>query len=500
MILVLMIALPVAGGIVGWLVSRRSVLATRWIALAAMVTVFVLALSLWRERAGETTVAGGGAWLVQVQRPWIQPLGISFHLAIDGLSLVMVSLSALLGAVAVAVSWTTVKERVGFFHLNLMLVLAGVIGVFLALDLFLFYFFWELMLVPMYFLIDLWGHEKRHAAAIKFFLFTQLGGLVMLLGILGLYFVHGQATGRYSFDYAELLGTSMSAGAARWLMLAFFAGFAVKLPAVGLHPWLADAHTEAPTGASVILAGLLLKTGAYGMLRFVVPLFPGASREFAPAFMVLGVIGILYGAVLAFAQTDLKRLVAYTSVSHLGFVLVGVFALNPAALEGAVMQMVAHGLSTGALFVLVGALETRIHTRDLGQMGGLWAVVPRMGAAAMFFAMASLGLPGTGNFVGEFLVLIGAYRVNAGVAAVATAGLVAATVYALWLVQSGFHGPMRREWKIPDLGVREIAVMGVMTVGLLWLGFFPQTLLDAMGAALKGLEQAAAVAAAGGLP
>jgi len=506
MILVFLIAVPVAGGLLGWLVSRRSVLTTRWVALGAMTTVFVLALCLWRERPGETAITGGGAWITQVQWPWIQPLGISFHLAIDGLSLVMVLLSAVLGAVAVAVSWTSVKERVGFFHLNLMLVLAGVIGVFLALDLFLFYFFWELMLVPMYFLIDLWGHENRHAAAIKFFLFTQLGGLVMLLGILGLYFAHGQATGRYSFDYADLLGTSMSAGVARWLMLGFFVGFAVKLPAVPLHPWLADAHTEAPTAASVILAGLLLKTGAYGMLRFVVPLFPGPSREFAPVFMVLGVIGILYGTILAFAQTDLKRLVAYTSVSHLGFVLVGVFALNQAALQGAVMQMVAHGLSTGALFVLVGAIEARIHTRDLGQMGGLWAVAPRMGAVAMFFAMASLGLPGTGNFVGEFLVLIGAYRVNAAIAAVATVGLVAATVYALWLVGRAFHGPMLRERKMLDLGVREIAVLGVMMVALLWLGFFPQTLLDTTGAALKGLgqaaqwTQAAAGAATGGLP
>jgi NADH-quinone oxidoreductase subunit M len=286
---------------------------------------------------------------------------------------------------------------VGLFHLNLMLVLAGVTGVFLALDLFLFYFFWELMLVPMYFLIDLWGHENRHYAAIKFFLFTQLSGLLMLLAILGLHFLHKEATGEATFDYTKLLHTPMGSTAQMLLMLGFFGAFAVKLPAVPFHTWLPDAHTEAPTAGSVILAGLLLKTGAYGMIRFVVPLFPEAAAVFAPIAMTVGVIGIVYGAILAFAQTDLKRLVAYTSVSHLGFVLLGIFVWNKLALQGAVMQMICHGLSTGALFIIVGELQDRIHTRDMRRMGGLWTVAPRMGAVAMFFAMASLGLPGLGT-------------------------------------------------------------------------------------------------------
>jgi NADH-quinone oxidoreductase subunit M len=364
--------------------------------------------------------------------------------------------------------------------------------VFLAVDLFLFYFCWELMLVPMYFLIDIWGHENRHYAAIKFFLFTQLSGLVMLLAILGLYFVHARATGVYTFDYAELLGTAMPAGVATWLMLGFFLAFAVKLPVVPFHTWLPDAHTEAPTAGSVVLAGLLLKTGAYGMLRFVVPLFPGPSHELAPVFMLLGVVGIIYGAVLAFAQTDLKRLVAYTSVSHLGFVLVGIFAWNTLALRGAVMQMVCHGLSTGALFILVGSLQDRIGTRDMGRMGGLWAVAPRMGAVAMFFAMASLGLPGLGNFVAEFLVLLGSWQASIALTSIAAVGLVAATVYALWLMQAVFHGPLRRAFTFADLGVREMAVMVAMMLALVWLGLFPQSVLDVTSVALDGLQQASA--------
>jgi NADH-quinone oxidoreductase subunit M len=367
---------------------------------------------------------------------------------------------------------------VGFFHAVLLWTLAGVVGVFLAVDLFLFYFFWELMIVPMYLLIALWGHENRAYASVKFFLFTQAGGLVMLLSILGLAFAHQKATGRWTFDLADLIGTRLDPRAAMLLFFGFFVAFAVKLPAVPLHTWLPDAHTEAPTAGSLILAGLLLKTGAYGLLRFAVPLFPGPARSFAPVAMTVGVVGIVYGAVLAFAQTDLKRLVAYTSVSHLGFVLVGIFAANPWALQGTVMQMICHGLSTGALFVLVGLLAERTHTRDLRRLGGLWATAPRMGAAAMFFAMASLGLPGLGNFVAEILILVGAYRANIGLTVVATAGLVPATVYSLHLVQRAFHGENDHGWSIPDLNAREIVVLSLLAAGLVVLGLFPQGVID----------------------
>jgi NADH-quinone oxidoreductase subunit M len=360
--------------------------------------------------------------------------------------------------------------------------------VFLAVDLILFYFFWEIMLVPMYLLIGIWGHENRIYAAIKFFIFTQAGGLAMLAAIIGLYYVHGAGTGTYTFDYFELLGTSMAPTMSLAIMLGFFIAFAVKLPAVPLHVWLADAHTEAPTAGSVILAGLLLKTGGYGLIRFVVPLFPDAAREFAPVAMILGVVGILYGAILAFAQEDFKRLVAYSSVSHLGFVLLGVFALNHLALQGAVVQMISHGITTGALFILVGMLQERIHTRDMNRMGGLWSTVPIMGGITLVFALASLGIPGLGNFVGEFLVLIGTYQADPRMAVPAAAGLVLAAVYCLWMIRRVFSGPKREDWKIPDLSVRELVLTGTMVALIVSLGLYPQPVLSTAAPALKKLE------------
>jgi len=296
----------------------------------------------------------------------------------------------------------------------------------------------------------------------------------MLIAILALYFAHYRATGIYTFEYEDLLHTPLDPHTAMWIMLGFFIAFAVKLPMVPFHTWLADAHTQAPTAGSIILAGLLLKTGAYGLIRFVVPLFPGAAREFAPVAMTLAVVGILYGAILAFGQIDLKRLVAHTSISHLGFVLLGVFAANALALQGAVMTMICHGISTGALFIVVGALQQRTHTRAIDDMGGLWATVPRMSGVALFFALASLGLPGLGDFIGEFLVLLGTYQVNVAMAAVAAVGVLTATFYALRFVQRVFQGPNSRPWQLPDLMVREGLLLGSMVALLLWLGLYPQ--------------------------
>jgi NADH-quinone oxidoreductase subunit M len=313
----------------------------------------------------------------------------------------------------------------------------------------------------------------------------------MLLSILGLVFLHRREAGVYSFDYFDLLGTP-TGGAALWLLLGFFLAFAVKLPAVPLHTWLPDAHTEAPTAGSVILAGLLLKTGAYGLLRFAVPLFPDAAETVAPVAMVLGAVGVLYGALQAFAQTDLKRLVAYSSVSHLGFVLLGIFAWNLLALQGAVMTMICHGLSTGALFVLVGQIKERVHSRDLKDMGGFAAVAPRMAALAMFFAMASLGLPGLGNFVGEMLVLIGSFQATVWITAAAAVGLVGATVYSLWIVQQSFHGPIAEGRRIADVTPRELVVLGSMVVALVWLGLYPQPVLETARPALESLRDLAA--------
>jgi NADH-quinone oxidoreductase subunit M len=458
MMLVWLILIPLAGGAAAW-VAGRNPGRSRWISLIALGADLILGIFLLTRLGKDLTIRSTGAWALQFDLPWIPQLGIGFHLGMDGLSLVMVLLTVFLGIIAVLSAWTEIRERVGFFYFNLLWVLAGITGVFLALDLFLFYFFWELMLVPMYLIIAVWGHENRAAAAVKFFLFTQISGLLMLTAIVALYFIHGNNTGVYTFDYLKLLGTAVSPSTAGLLLMGFAAAFVVKLPAVPVHTWLPDAHTEAPTPGSVILAGLLLKTGAYGLIRFAVPLFPGAAAVFAPWAMVLAVIGILYGAVMAFAQQDLKRLVAYTSVSHMGFVLLGVSVWNELALKGVVVEMICHGISTGALFALVGLLQERIHTRDMARMGGLWATVPRMGAAMLFFSLASLGLPGLGNFVGEFLVLLGSFRVSMAATAAAALGLVVAAVYALWIVQRVLQGPNTGGWK-PFSGCCRVRTQG----------------------------------------
>jgi NADH-quinone oxidoreductase subunit M len=492
--------IPAIAAVAAWLVDRWDHRLPRWVALVALAIDLAIAMLFWVQHSSQVGLVANGPWLAEFDQPWIPPLGIRLHFAMDGLTLLLVLLTAFLGLIAVGSAWVDIQDHVGFFYFNVLWILSAIMGVFLSLDLFLFYFFWEMMLIPMYFLIAIWGHERRVYASVKFFLFTQASGLLMLVAILALYFIHGQSSGTFTFDYAQLLGTQIPPDIAFWLMLGFFIAFAVKLPVFWFHTWLPDAHTEAPTAGSVILAGLMLKTGAYGLIRFVVPLFPQAALSFAPVAMVLAVIGIIYGAVLAFGQTDLKRLVAYTSVSHMGFVLLGVFAWNQLALQGAVIEILAHGISTGALFVIVGALSERIHTRDLRQMGGLWTTVPRMGAAALLFALASLGLPGLGNFVAEFLVLLGAFRVNVWLTSLATLGLIAATVYALWMIQVAFHGPRKADWKIPDLTGREMTMMAAMAVVIVILGLYPQPVVNTASQALGNLPGVAPAAASAPRP
>ncbi len=490
MMLAWLIAIPALGGLLAWPAAKLRPSAPRWIALAAMALDLLVLLLIWQRHAGPIDITGGGRWIAMLNIPWIPQLGISIRLGLDGLSLLLILLTIALGFIAVVISWTEIGDRIGAFHFNLLWTIAGTIGVFLALDLFLFFFAWEIMLVPMYFLIALWGHENRIYAAIKFFLFTQGSGLLMLLAILALVFAHQRATGALTFDYFRLLGTPMAPATELWIMLGFFIAFIVKLPAVPFHSWLPDAHAEAPTAGSVILAGIMLKTGAYGLLRFVGPLFPLAATRFAPVAMLLGVIGIIYGAVLAFGQNDLKRLVAYTSVSHLGFVLLGIFAWNALALQGAVMQMLAHGVSTGALFIIVGALQERLHTRDLRLMGGLWASLPQLSALGMFFAIASLGLPGLGNFIGEFLILLGVFNGHPVFAVIGALGVIAAAAYALILVQRAFHGPPRAATAVGDLRMRHLAVMAALTITIIGLGVYPQPVFNTASGGLANLQSA----------
>ncbi len=401
MILAVLVLLPFAGGVAAWLAGRARPDAARWVALATMAAGFAATVGLWIAHAGDFSITAHGPWLETFHRAWIPQLGVSFFLGMDGLSLLLVLLCYGIGALSVVVSWRDIDRRVGLFHFMLLWTLAALVGAFLALDLFLFVFFFEMMLVPMYFVIALWGHERRVYAAVKFFIFTQAGGLLMLVAILALYVIHGRDTGVYTFDYLQLLGTHMSQTTAWLLMLGFFAAFAVKLPAVPVHSWLPDAHTQAPTAGSLVLAGLLIKVGAYGIIRFQIPLFPQVAFKFAPWAMGLAVAGILYGALLAYGQRDLKRLVAYTSVSHMGFVLLGIFAWNELALQGAVIEILSHAFSTGALFALVGLLQERTHTRDMDRFGGLWATAPRMGAVAMVFALGLAGPAGPGQLRGR---------------------------------------------------------------------------------------------------
>jgi len=479
------------GGVLAWLSERWHSHWPKWVAIITCLLSGILLLPLYsQEPSIVMSLAGAPSnWIEYSQYSWIPRFGISFIFALDGLSLMMVSLTVFLGFVAILSSWTEISDQPGFFQFNLLWTLAGVIGVFTSLDLFLFFFFWEVMLIPMYFLIAIWGHEKRAYAAMKFFIFTQFSGLLMLVAILTLVLVNASQTGQMTFNYFELAGHGLGSGLSLMVMLGFFIAFVVKLPAFPVHPWLPDAHTQAPTAASVLLAGILLKTGAYGLIRFTVPLFPEASIEIAEVAMLLGAVSIIYGAVLAFAQTDFKRLVAYSSVSHMGFVLVGVYAFNTIAMQGAVMQMVAHGFSTAALFMMAGAIQHRIHTRDMSQMGGLWQAMPKMGAVALYFIVASLGMPGLGNFIGEFLVLLGAFEVNMTITAIAALGLITGAIYSLIAMQRVFQGSDDHQRDLTDLDGREFTALIPLMLGLLWLGVYPQPVFDLVNPVLGSIQQ-----------
>lgn len=492
MILFWLVLIPFLGGLLCWQAERWGGQAPRWIALATMLFVLLSSLVLWAS--GDFSVPGTGEsqWLLEWRVPWIPRFGIEVHLALDGLSLILVALTGLLGALAVLCSWNEIVERVGFFHLNLLFVLGGVVGVFLALDLLLFFLFWEVMLVPMYFLIALWGHsgpkgQSRIRAATRFFIYTQASGLLMLVAILGLVFVHFSNTGEITFSYGALLNADVPDNVALWLMLGFFIAFAVKLPVVPFHGWLPDAHSQAPTAGSVDLAGILLKTAAYGILRFAIPLFPEQSQAFAPVAMALGLVGIIYGAVLACGQQDIKRLIAYASISHMGFLLIALYSGSELAIQGAIVIIVAHAFSSSALFILSGQIYERVHTRDMRLMGGLWSRIPVLPGFTLFFLAASLGMPATANFIGEFMVLFGTFRSAPVVVAIASVGLVLAAIYSLLMMQRVHFGREYRQGRLAGPDAREYGMMLLLLGLTLAVGLNPQPLLDTTASIVQPL-------------
>ena len=466
-------------GVVALLIMRKaSDNALKWVAISTAIATFILSLVVLGQF--ETGVAG----LQMVDRfEWIEAWGIEYHMGIDGVSILMVLLTTFIMMLAIPSSWNAISSQIRQYYIFMLLLEMGMLGVFLAQDLFLFYVFWEFTLVPMYFLIGIWGGKNRVYAAIKFFLYTMAGSLLMLLGIL---YMGIKAD---TFSLPDLIAQrSLFAEAQTWLFLGFAIAFAIKVPIFPFHSWLPDAHTEAPTAGSVILAGVLLKMGTYGFVRFNLPLFPTASSDFAQPIAVLAIIGIIYGAIVSFAQKDVKKLVAYSSISHLGFVMLGIFSLNDQGIQGAILQGVNHGISSGALFFIVGVLYEQRHTREIKEYGGIWKIMPVFSALTLIVTLSSMGLPGLNGFVGEFTILLGS--MGAGslgpnpwiFTAFATTGVILAAVYLLWMFQRVFMGPLDNpaNEKLRDLNGGELAIMLSFLLFIIWIGVAPSGFFDLM--------------------
>jgi NADH-quinone oxidoreductase subunit M len=478
---------PLVGAIILLFLNRESKELLRWIALLTMIVdLFFSFVAL-----GPYDFTSAGMQLVE-QHVWVRDWGISYKMGIDGISLFLVLLTTLLGPIVILASWNDIQDRLKEFLISLLILQVGMIGVFVTLDLFLFYVFWEIMLIPMYLLIGVWGNPARRLyAAIKFVLYTVFGSLLMLVAILTLYFMAGQATGVYTFDLIKLWDFPVPLNAQFWMFLAFFLAFAIKVPMFPFHTWLPDAHTEAPTVGSVVLAAVLLKMGTYGFIRYAIPLFPNAAFDAAWWICLLAVIGIIYGAWVAMVQADVKRLVAFSSVSHLGFVMLGMFVFTVQGLEGSIIQMINHGLSTGALFLIVGMIYERRHTRLIAEFGGLSKVMPLFAVFFMIFTLSSVGLPGLNGFVGEFLILLGAFKVYPVYAIISASGVIFAAVYMLWMFQRVMFGVVTnpKNRALEDMSAREVLVLVPLLIFVVWIGVYPNTFLRPMEPAVKNFIQ-----------
>ncbi|MHB9012267.1 MAG: NADH-quinone oxidoreductase subunit M [Ignavibacteriaceae bacterium] len=475
-----LLAVPLAGALLLLLINKDKENLVRYFGLFVSTLAFIISIIIY---AGYDS-AKGGFQLVEKQM-WISNLHISYNVGVDGISLLLVLLTTFLTPLTLLSSWKSINKKVKEFTFFMLLLELGMLGVFVSLDLFLFYIFWEAMLIPMYFIIGIWGGPRRIYASIKFFLFTMFGSLLMLVAIVWLAVYASGTLGHFTTNLVELysIAPTIPYGIQLWMFLAFALSFAIKVPIFPLHTWLPDAHVEAPTAGSVILAGVLLKMGTYGLLRFCLPLFPQAAIHFAPYISTLAIIGIIYGALVAMVQKDMKKLVAYSSVAHLGFVVLGIFAMTQESVQGAVIQMVNHGLSTGALFLLVGVIYDRMHTRLISDYGGIAKIVPVFATFFMIASLSSIGLPGLNGFVGEFLILLGTFKSPVldswWFAGFATSGVIFAAVYLLWLYQRVFFGEVKNPKvnELKDMNKREIFILSAIFVFIIWIGIYPSTFL-----------------------
>ena len=469
---------PLAGALLLLLVNKQNANAIRWIANIVAFIGFAVSVPLWFWY----NAASGDFQFVE-RVPWIPSVGAEYFLGVDGFSVLLILLTTMMGFIAVLSSWTAITERVKEYYIFLLVLQTGMLGAFMSLDFLLFFLFWEVMLVPMYFLIGIWGSDNRLYSAIKFFLYTLVGSVVMLLGILALYFAyHADPAngGIYTFDITRFHHYNFAYGLQWWVFLAFFLGFAIKVPMFPFHTWLPDAHTDAPTAGSVILAAVLLKMGTYGFLRFSLPILPEATRHFVPMVVTLSIIGIVYGALVALAQKDWKRLVAYSSVSHMGMVMLGMIALNPVGITGSIIQQLNHGISTGALFLIVGIVYERRHTREISEYGGLSKVMPVYAAIFLIMTMSSIGLPTLNGFIGELMILQGAFVANKVWAAFAASGVVLGAAYMLNLYQKTMFGKIEnpKNERLLDLNHREFATFAPLIVLAVWMGLYPAPFLS----------------------